>query len=487
MHASRSFRWLELLPLAMLFAACAALYRWNIDFPLVLHPDEPRKLVLLLNEKWEFFHPRLMIEVIQPFLGNATDYFHVAVAGRTVNAMVGALIPLATYAAARRFLSAMPALLAAVLVGLSPILALHAHYLKEDMVFTLCSTLALWAMLGCARTPSRREVLVLGVCLGLAFASKYVGAMWFVLVALLARRGHLELTARQFVLAATVGLAVFAAVNHDAFPHLGTFLQNAGYEINHGVAGHKLRLYPFLTLGVHHLTHSLAPGLTWPVTLAALFALAWAWKVHRGEPALQVVVAFVVFYYLLIELSPTKPYQNAIRYALPLVPGLAILLAWGAARLSAEFRHAVVAGALILLGCMGADAVQLVRHINHDSRQDVQQILAGLDGNIVLDRVLGLEGRGSETDIHSREPGTDPLAFLPPDTDYYVTSGYQYGRYLDAMDLPFQGEHVYRIAQRYKALMTYPYLEIGPRYRTLAFADPVFRIIDLRGARNKGR
>jgi hypothetical protein len=69
-----------------------------------------------------------------------------------------------------------------------------------------------------------------------------------------------------------------------------------------------------------YLRKALLPGMTFPLLAGALLGIGKLWKKKRAHAILM--GAWIGGYYLLAELSPSKPYPFYSRYILPVVPGL---------------------------------------------------------------------------------------------------------------------------------------------------------------------
>jgi len=135
--------------------------------------------------------------------------------GRAVTALFGAAIVPACFLLFRPVGGTRAAMLASLAVAVSPIMVVHAHYLKEDTYFTFAVMLALTAYLALLRSVTGRRILLLGLAGRLAMASKYVGALLFVFYAMAPivigvadRRAYARASAGSLAIAFVVFLAV---------------------------------------------------------------------------------------------------------------------------------------------------------------------------------------------------------------------------------------------------------------------------------------
>ena len=117
-------------------------------FPLELHPDEGRKVEFVLGDTQDFKHPILLLQLVRGmrWLAPTDDPQRIAVMGRRVSAWAGVAAVVCAYALFRRSLDVRFALVGALVLAVSPILVVHAHYLKEDVLLTAASLAALLAL-----------------------------------------------------------------------------------------------------------------------------------------------------------------------------------------------------------------------------------------------------------------------------------------------------------------------------------------------------
>src|SRR5437763_198807 len=93
MFSPRAFR--HSLPFALLlFAACLWLDTRNNTFPFFYHRDEPDKVRQLIENKWNFHHPTLMLataKLATRLLRTPPDNQQIVQVGRWVSAVFAAL------------------------------------------------------------------------------------------------------------------------------------------------------------------------------------------------------------------------------------------------------------------------------------------------------------------------------------------------------------------------------------------------------------
>lgn len=262
-----------------------------------------------------------------PWRGGSTalpeqfPYFYV---GRAFVAMVGALMALPTYFAARSVSNAVGGIAAAVAIAVAPFAVTNSHYLTTDVptaamvVLTLCLSLR-------GLTGGRRWLLAAGFAAGLAASTKYNGGL-VVIVPLavlltscpprqLLRRPTLT-TAGLIVLASVAGFVLLTpAVVFDA-SHVwtgGILLQFQVYS--GGLLGAEGTDNAIYFLRVLWGGNGLGPGLS----ILAAFGLLISVVQHRRADV--AVLSFVLAYYVLLSLPPVRFDQDL----LPLMPFLAVL------------------------------------------------------------------------------------------------------------------------------------------------------------------
>jgi hypothetical protein len=269
-------------------------------------------------------------------------YFYV---GRGFVAMVGALMALPTYVAARSVSNAVGGIAAAVAIAVAPLAVTNSHFLTTDVPTAALVVLTLWLSLR-GLTGGRRWLLAAGFAAGLAASTKYNGGLVVIvpLVVLLTscpprqllRRPTLT-TAGLIVLASMAGFVLLTpAVVFDA-SHVwrgGILFQFLQYSGGHpGAEGTDNAIY-FLRV--------LWGGNGLGLGLSILAALGLVISVVQHRRADLAVLSFVLAYYVLISLPPVRFDRNL----LPLMPFLAVLagraVGWLVDFLTAHLRQITI-------------------------------------------------------------------------------------------------------------------------------------------------
>jgi 4-amino-4-deoxy-L-arabinose transferase-like glycosyltransferase len=389
----------------------------------------------------------------------------------------------------RRMLPVGYALAVAASVAVSPILVMHAHYLKEDVLLTLFLVTSLLVFVLMVERPTRQRAAWLGVAMGLAFSAHYKSIL---LVPLLVAAPLLGATrtfpdvgagrrltryAALLVLAGTTAGLVFLLINWPLLADPRLFLQGSSFELQHAIAGedalYRVRDFWF----TYHLQHTLVPGMSL-AAVAAVVAGLIATVLGRRRLAFQdrLMIACLLLFYAVPEASPLK----AERYMVPVVPA-AVYVAWRGLWLLAErtpirARHLVaVAAVLAMLVAPLYRSVRLVSAIGNDTRARAAAWLQERGARAVVEQYGGLRPQvWSIADV-------DVEAARQDGVEYLVASSLLYGRYVRGSEMSGQAPEVYRLGRRYRELFDrFPVVEIQPPYESYAFTNPVIRIVDIR-------
>ena len=256
------------------------------------------------------------------------------------------------------------------------------------------------------------------------------------------------------------------------------FLKHTWFELKHATEGHSISVYPLQFLFTFHFVHSIVPGLTPVLAFAGLAGMVVTRvKAFSLTDSEKVLFSFAVLYYLLIEVSPSKPFPDFMRYTLPLVPVVAyfaVRAIFCAARLIAPgSKAATVALFAACLAWPAYASFTYVRYMENDTRSKVQN------------RINQLPGPGRVLVEYYAEPSSSRIISAAISRDelarsrmrYLVVASFTYDRYLIGKKLWWQDDIVHLRARRYDALFTCPYVEIKPAFRSFAFSNPTIRIV----------
>ena len=467
-----------------------ALNLWNIDFPYGYHIDEPNKVEILKSGKHKFFHPLLMLEaarIANLALGFTEDQALV-VLGRTINAFFGAGLVLLCYLVAKKIASATCALLTAIGAAVSPILVVHAHYFKEDILLTFGLMFTLLCFLRHREKPSSGRLLALGAATGLAFSAHYKGFLlvpfYGALPLILPENRDLKYL-RNMAAVLAIASATFCLVNWPLFLDTDNFLSNVGFEWRHALTGHDVKIGPWSQLFTFHLRESLIPGMTiLPLLLGLGYLIKGLIRWRRTIEPERLLILFVLLFYLIPEISPLKPFPDFMRYMIPIVPvwiyfsfrALEELTVW---RLLAKIKIIPALVGILSLAEPANQTIRLDYHMGRDTRIRAQEWLAAAKEKTLYETfALPIAGPGMlwtavglDIEIERRRKGTA----------YLMVSSFSYDRFFFASRLEDQDPEVYKSHGFYEELfLCHPIQEIAPAYKTFAFSNPTIRIVDIR-------
>lgn len=289
--------------------------------------------------------------------------------------MIAVLFALLTVALVWRLASRSGALYAApaaaVLVALNVFHITRSQMVEVDVALAALCTLALVAMAAMVASPSRWRYVFAGIAVGLAASAKYTGAILVVplLVAHLFARRRAPATASWGGLAAALALAAaafaltspYVLLDFHAF-RADLVLERTHMRLGHFGGGHEAawRFY------AGRLGSTLAG---WPMLVFAAVGM-WISALWRRRGWAVVSAAFVFAY----AASICTWAVHTDRYALPLLPVLAVFaavgLSWSIERFVPARARAVaaVAGVVVMLLPMAPQVQAHLERMKTDSR-----------------------------------------------------------------------------------------------------------------------
>lgn len=385
--------WLDMLLLA---AISAGLRLWGIgfDLPLLYHRDEAKYVTIPLRIlKTGDYHPHffnypslffyllslayvayfllmaargnlgnldsltLPEQVMPNVVGRATMPSQFLV-GRAVSVLAGVTTVLILYDLVRRAFGRRAALVAALLLAVSPTHVRNSHFVAPDVSMICISTASLWFSYQVLLHGKRRDYWLAGLLAGLAISTKYNA--YPVVIPLVA--AHLMREKRTALLDAGIGGA-FTAIGAGfligtpyAFLDLPAFLNGLAFELRHyatvgdpGIetrsalgwyAEYLLRAEGVsLLLGLAQATRGFLRRdrtTIWFASLPAAFIVLTAFSVVKNDrtvlavlPALLALAGAFVDWALIAAQSTARMRGKHASLALTLIAGLA-LVAWPA-------------------------------------------------------------------------------------------------------------------------------------------------------------
>ena len=474
-----------------LFVLALMLFSFNGTFQLGLNSDEVLKVRALMMGHYQYSHPLLMMEAtrLATSLLRITDPQAIVEVGRQLSAFLGAMGVAALFLLAARRVGEMTATVLCLAGLATPLLAVHAHYLKEDIwLFAFCALTVLSYQRLC-KAHDWSNILLLGFSLGLAISSKAVGLF---LVPVLVASAAMERGAARLQLLKAVGLGIATAAAVVLLCNFRMLLDaeqawaGLSREFRHGVVGNwDGMVFP---IG-YHLTHSIWPGLGGALLIfggigLVLTVIGW----RRAAAVDRLLVIYAGSYYALIEVSPLKSGTDMVRYALPLVlpavyfGGITVdaIASWVSSRAPwpAEAARvgitAVLALALVPTAITG---IGLVAELKRDTRLAAESLLVDKDSEVVTERY------GTSFGFHVDSLAQLAGRSLNPNIRYLVASSFMYERFAEGVGYGAQ-PYAQKIWAIYQQLFGLPYCEIQPRFMSYGFSNPTIRIIDLQAARD---
>lgn len=464
---------------------------WNNDFPVGYHGDETKKVRFTLSYEQDFHIPILMLQLAR--LGNLVYGFEderVVLLGRWVSAISGVVIVFFSFLFSKRTMNERWAFVVATGVAVSPILVIHAHYMKEDMLFTACAMASLWFILKFIENSNWKTAIPLGVTTGLAWSAHYKSALLVVIAILIPFMISVPKKRSYYgylIAAGFLGIYVFFNVNYPILEAPEIFLEGVRHEGNHAATGHSITVSPFDHWFSFHLFNSVIPGLTLSVTVLAIIGilvLLFWWK--ETQDVDRLLLLFVIFYYLIPEISPSKPPPGYSRYILQITPAMIYFSVRGIHFLSNYFENSYARrGLVFLLGISLSlsfwDTLQLDYYMNwkHDTRQLAAEWLSKEGGKAFFEQYAAAKNDVRSIGDYTLEQMQDA------GYDFVVASDFRYERYYRGAETTGQDEYIYNRHQQYEEWFTLPFVEITPAYRSYAFSNPTVRIIDLRSQKKQ--
>lgn len=329
---------------------------YGIQFPYYWHPDEIGKVNQVITGVYNFYHPQLMLHLAwlaKKLFGVSDTVREVVISGRLVSAAATAIATAAFAAIVVRRHGIVFGVATAAMVALTPSVFLNAHYFKEDATLLIGVALTMLAMQNVEANPSRKNILFLGLALGLTCSAKYIGAFMVVpVVAILAFR------VRVIQIAYCLGLAalVFLIVNSPGLFGQSNLTRGLTVEFRHVTTSHGGVAWGPTSLGSLKMFMASAPlvivGL-WLIGLAlSLAASSRASEKKRlsFENLLFLTpVALLIVNQFSMVLSP--------RYFLAATVLVTVSAIWTVANLTATAHRPVVRYASMALLAIGRTSI----------------------------------------------------------------------------------------------------------------------------------
>ena len=318
---------------------------------------------------------------------------------RVVTALVGVAEVAIVGLLGWRCFSAPVGLLAAALMAVLPLDAVEAHYASVDGLLAAWFALAMLSAHALALRGGVMRALLGGLCVGLAFSTKYtgLGALGAFVVPLVVRVRSGDRLASVVALAAAVVGGVGVGVSVGCPPcvlrpddMLGALRAHAETTATADLL--SARLVPSLgwvgTPYVYELVAVLPFGFGWPLWLLSLAGIVVA--LRRRSLGDWVLLAGVGTYFLAIGASPAL----FPRYLMPLAPGLLVL----AARAGVDLARRSAVGGVVVAAAWLYTLVLTASHVSSASLEQQKALVTWLQAQpSVLPRArIAFPERGAE-------------------------------------------------------------------------------------------
>lgn len=471
-----------------LFLLATGFAVFNNTFSLAFHADEWKKAMFVIENRQDFHHPILMLQftrIADLFIG-AVEWEDAVIIGRWVSAIMFGLIAVFTFQIAQKFMHRNWAMLVGAVVITSPILVVHAHYMKEDIIQTAFLYISIWQFIRLAQNPDKRNTILLGLFTGLALSSHYKSVMLAVVLGsapfFIGIKKSWKLYPKLLV-AAGISLVVFVLVNYPMLIDFDNFYKGFEHERTHALEGHSIRIYPLSHFFMYHLRHSLIKGMTLPIMALSgigILHLLARWKQCNWME--KMLFVHILVFYFIIEISPTKPYPDFMRYAIPVVPALAIFAVKGFRKIVEMFPlYQKLVIAIFTIAMLSTPLYVTGRLLDQlkteeDPRYKAKVWLEEHNAKPLFEMYASMDKKVHDVD----NPGLID-GYREEGITHLVYCSFTYQRFLDAKDYKGQTDLAYIKAKFFEEIFsTYPYFDIEPPYKWFAFSGPTIRIVDIR-------
>ncbi len=430
----------------LLFAALIWLYTRHNDFPFFYHPDEPDKVAQILQDKWNFHHPAMMLvaaKAVVTALRVPRDPQHIVIAGRWLSAIYSAAGASALALLAWRMRGPLAFAAAALFVGLHHQVFELAHYFKEDAALFMGVALTFLALqIFCAK-KSLAAAAFLGVACALALSAKYIGAVLLIPALPALWRAPRGSRGGVFAIFLAAFVLVAACANYPLFANFTEFKQSFHREVALAAQGQRGMTH---TIPNTEYFSILAQNMNVALWLFLACFLVKVWRDRRSLDFMEWTVAVFPFAYLLM--LACSPKSND-RYLLPATGLFALDAAFGLVA-AAEFFGRKISTRVALATCFAiAAACQLFSLVKyavafaHDDRRELTAwILAQLPAHALIAQDdhadLPVAARPSRLPwqqpipqrVIENKKDFDDFSQLKRDgVNYFVASESDYGRY----------------------------------------------------------
>lgn len=410
----------------------------NLDFTAFAHPDERNKIAQIVEGRYNFNHPLLMLNSVRlaaEAAGKASDFEFVKVAGRWSSVLYAALavglLVLTTGRVYGKFIGAA----AGVFLLSNPHLFDLAHYFKEDPAMLFGISLSLFAMLLFTEKPGLGSAIFVGFATSCAVSGKYAGALVipFSIYIILAASKDRSRDLSAMVAACALG---FLLINLPAFIAPVSASNSLDREIGL-LTGAKKEVTRSVPHGVYSNVYwqSSTPVL---IGLLALYGIGLVRRGFRLRPFEWVLVLLPVVYIVILSFL-TKTNH---RYFLPAAAILACLSAAGLVPLLRLGKGKWIA-ALLIAGSVAWQVPRLYRADRGFTQDHQTEALEFLRSNLPAGALVMLDERvdlPAHDDISTKRrfvrPGDTIESLRGEGFTHVIVTSRKYGGFFKKSSIP---------------------------------------------------
>lgn len=310
---------------------------WPLDWDLLLSPQSPLNPHFFAYGSLPLYLLKGVAHLLALVQANLSDFEHIRLVGRSISAIFDTALIALVYVLGSRLYDRRTGLLASVFVAFTVLHIQLSHFYTVDTLLTFFIVLAMLCAVQVMRRGSLAASAWMGVCTGLALATKVsvapfgltVLAAWLLWAARGERPADVAPWRRVIaggLLAGVLAFVVFILGEPYAILDWDSFIKRVVEESNmvRGVADLPYtRQYINTPAYAYQIWHTTVWGMGIPLGLVAFAGMAWAvvrGVVRRRNEEL-LVLSWVLVYFLITGSFMVK----FLRYMLPLLPFLCVL------------------------------------------------------------------------------------------------------------------------------------------------------------------
>ena len=187
----------------------------------------------------------------------------------------------------------------------------------------------------------------------------------------------------------------------------------------------------------------------------------------------------MLLFYSLIELSPLKPSPGYVRYVLPIIPVLLLLIFCVPNDLKKGKWMTIGLTSLVVVG-FGLSfhkSTKILNTIPNDTRYHVADYVEKNNLNAVYDNYAYLR-KNENKHIILDERTLQELK--DSEVDFLVISSFEFARYVNGQHLKQQNEAIYRKGKMYQELIDNKAIKTFTSEYSYSFLGPTIYLIDLK-------